>query len=139
MQWDTSVNAGFSKTKPWLPVPPSAVSINVQAEKANPNSLLTWYRSLIRLKKTNPALAHGDNIMLDTSNSKVLSWLRQVLGTPTVVVVANFTSEPQTVSLAVPDSSGKTKTLLKTPGAADPASLDRIVLDPFGVYVGEVR
>jgi alpha-glucosidase len=139
MQWDASANAGFSNAAPWLPVPPSAAAINVQAEKANPDSLLAWYRSLIRLKKTNQALAHGSNVMLDTSNSKVLSWLRQAPGAPVVVVTVNFTSEPQTVSLAVPDSSGKTKTLLKTPGAADPASLDRIVLEPFGVYVGEVR
>jgi glycosidase len=120
-------------------VPPSAISINVQAEKANPDSLLAWYRSLIRLKKTNPALAHGTNVLLDTSNSKVLSWLRQAPGAPSVVVAANFTAEPRTVSLAVPGLGSKTKTLLKTPGAADPASLDRIVLGPFGVYVGEVR
>ena len=139
MQWDTSVNAGFSKATPWLPVPPSAAAINVQVEKANPDSLLAWYRSLIRLKKTNPVLVRGTNVMLDTSNSKVLSWLRQAPGAPAVVVAANFTSEPQTVNLSLPGSGGKTKTLLKTPGAADPASLDRIVLGPFGVYVGEVR
>jgi alpha-glucosidase len=84
-------------------------------------------------------LVRGTNVMLDTSNSKVLSWLRQAPGAPAVVVAANFTSEPQTVNLSLPGSGGKTKTLLKTPGAADPASLDRIVLGPFGVYVGEVR
>jgi len=58
---------------------------------------------------------------------------------PAVVVSVNFTAEPQTVSLSVPQTSGKTKTLLKTPGAADPVSLDRIVLGPFGVYIGGVR
>jgi glycosidase len=47
-------------------------------ERADPNSLLTWYQSLIRMKKTNPALAHGDNVMLDTTNTKVLSWMRRV-------------------------------------------------------------
>jgi alpha-glucosidase len=51
----------------------------------------------------------------------------------------NFTAEPQTVSLTVPGVSGKTKTLLKTPGAADPTSLGQIQLGPFGVYVGEVQ
>ena len=88
---------------------------------------------------TNPALARGKNLMLDTSNSNVLSWLRQAPGTPADVVAANFTAQPQAVSLSVPGSGGKTKTLLKSPGAADPASLDQIVLEPFGVYVGEVR
>ena len=139
MQWDASANAGFSKATPWLPVPPSAASINVQAEKANPDSLLVWYRQLIRLKKTHPALARGNNVMLDTSNSKVLSWMRQAPGIPTVVVAANFTAQPQTVSLAVPGSGGKTRTLLKSPGVADLTSLDRIMLAPFGVYVGEVQ
>jgi len=139
MQWDASENAGFSKAAPWLPVPPSADTINVQTEKANPDSLLEWYRNLIRLKKTNPALARGNNVMLDTSNSKVLSWLRQAPGAPAVVVAVNFTSDPQTVNLSLSGSSGKTKTLLKSPGAADPASLDQIALAPFGIYVGEVQ
>ena len=139
MQWDGSANAGFSKAAPWLPVPPSAASINVQAEKNDPNSLLAWYRSLIRLKKTNAALAQGENVMLDTGNTKVLSWLRQAPGAPAVVVSVNFTAEPQTMSLSVPGSGGKTKTLLKSPGAADPAWLGQFQLGPFGVYIGEVQ
>jgi len=55
------------------------------------------------------------------------------------VVSVNFTSEAQTVSLTLPDSIGKIKTLLKTPGSPDPASLQQITLVPFGVYVGEVQ
>jgi len=111
--------------------------VNVDAQKADPNSLLAWYRSLIGLKKTNPAFAHGDNTMLNTENTKVLSWVRQTPGAAAVVVSVNFTAEPQAVSLSVPGATGKAKTLLKTPGATDPASLDKIQLGPFGVYVGE--
>jgi len=141
MQWDGSPNAGFTAAgvTPWLPVPPSAVAINVAAEAGDPNSMLAWYRSLIQLKKNNPAFERGANAMLDTDNTKVLSWVRQTPGAPAVVVSLNFTAEPQTVSLAVAGTSGKTKTLLKTPGATDPASLNAIKLVPFGVYVGEVR
>ncbi len=40
--------------------------------------------------------------MLDTGNTKVLSWLRQAPGAPAVVVSVNFTADPQTVSLSVP-------------------------------------
>jgi len=141
MQWNASANAGFSKAdvKPWLPVPPSASTINVADEKGDPNSLLTWYKSLIRLKKTNTAFAHGSDTMLDTANTKVLSWVRQAAGSPAVVVSVNFTPEPQAVSLSVPGVGGKTKTLLKTPGASDPTSLGQIELGPFGVYIGEVK
>jgi alpha-glucosidase len=141
MQWNASANAGFTTANamPWLPVPPSAATINVETESLDPNSLLAWYQSVIRLKKTNPAMVRGDNTMLDTGNTKVLSWLRQAQGARPVVVAVNFTAEPQTVSLSIPGFSSKVRTLLKTPGAADPVSLEQIQLDPFGVYIGEVQ
>jgi alpha-glucosidase len=142
MQWSAATQAGFTTGTPWLPVPPSAASINVKAEEGDPDSLLMWYTALIRLKKTNRALEDGADIMLDTENTKVLSWMRQAAGAPAVVVCVNFTAQPQTVNLAN-DALGagthKLKTLLKTPGAVDSPSLDRIQLGPFGVYVGEVQ
>ena len=86
-----------------------------------------------------PSLAHGANPMLDTANTKVLSWLRLAPGAPAVVVSVNFTAESQTVAWSVPGARGIARTLLNTPGAADPVLLDRIVLGPFGVYAAEVR
>jgi alpha-glucosidase len=141
MQWDATANAGFAPaaTTPWLPVPTTYTTANVKAEVGDPNSLFTWYQTLIRLKKTNPAFAYGDNTMLDTGNTKVLSWVRQTAGAPAVVVSVNFTADPQTVSLSVPGAGGGVKTLLKTPGAQDPASISQIELGPFGVYIGEVK
>ena len=139
MQWDVRPNAGFTRGTPWLPVPAGADKANVEVEKSNPNSLFAWYQRLIRLKKTNPSMVEGENVMLDTTNTKVLSWLRQAPGAPAVVVSVNFTAEPQKVSLSVPTSSGTVKTLLKTPGAPNPTSLSQIELGPFGVYVGEAQ
>jgi alpha-glucosidase len=142
MQWDASAKAGFTKGTPWLPVSPSAATINVETQKNDPNSLFAWYQSLIRLKKTVPAFERGANIMLDTENNKVLSWMRQAPGAAQVVVCVNFTATPQTVNLAIGGAGIKpqhAKTLLKTPGAADPASLGAIELGPFGVYIGEVQ
>jgi alpha-glucosidase len=144
MQWDTTAHAGFcpAEVKPWLPVPPEYTTVNVQVEQPEPDSLLNWYISLIRLKKTNPAFAQGGETLLDTDNDKVLSWMRQTPGSAPVVVSLNFTADPQTVSLTLPASNGgpgKLTTLLKTPGGQDPASLQAIQLGPFGVYVGEVE
>jgi len=140
MQWDATPQAGFtSSATPWLPVPPTYTTVNVKAEEGDPSSVLTWYQSLIRLKKDNPAFAQGDDTMLDTDNTKVLSWLRKAPGAPAVVVSVNFTADPQTVSLSVPGSSSKATTLLKSPGAADPSSLQAIELGPYVVYIGEVE
>jgi alpha-glucosidase len=138
MQWDDSLNAGFSKAKPWLPVPPNYTTINVKAELADPNSLFNWYKAVIRLKKTNDALANGDNIMLDKSNPSVLSWIR-ASGNNRVLVVVNFTAQPQTVNLSTPDVPAKSlTTLLKTPGATDPTNISKIDLGPYGVYIGQL-
>ncbi len=142
MQWDATKNAGFSNATPWLPVPPTYTTVNVKAEESEPNSLLAWYKKLIELKKTNAAFVHGDNVMLDTQNTKVLSWMRKDPGGAQVVVSVNFTSDPQTVNLTTGDAavkSGRLKTLLKSPGSANAASLDKVELGPFGVYVGEVQ
>jgi alpha-glucosidase len=142
MQWDDSEFAGFSTAKPWLPVPPNKSTINVKAEEADPNSLLNWYRALIRLKKTNPTFISGEQVMLDTENTKVLSWLRKGPEKSAVVVATNFTAEPQTVNLdasAAGVKGTRLKTLLKSPDVADPASIGKVELPPFGVYIGEVE
>ena len=123
-------------------MPPSAAAINVQAELSDPNSLLAWYKALIRLKKTVPAFDSGANIMLDPENTKVLSWMRQATGAPQVVVSVNFTADTVTTDLTLGEAGirpRELKTLLKTPGAPDSAVLNRIVLGPYGVYIGEVQ
>jgi glycosidase len=123
-------------------VPPSAATINVEEQKNDPESLFAWYQSLIRLKKTVPAFENGANIMLDTENHKVLSWMRQAHGAAQVVVSVNFTAVPQTVNLSIGGAGvgpRHVKTLLKSPGAAEPANLGAIELGPYGVYIGEIH
>jgi alpha-glucosidase len=142
MQWTPGPNAGFDgpNAKPWLPVPPDASKVNVQTEKGDPNSLFAWYQTLIKLKKTNRALSQGSDTMLDTQNTKVLSWKREAAGAPPVVIAVNFTAQPQTVNLAGHGlTDGPVSTLLKTPGANDPASLKTIQLGPYGVYIGQLQ
>ena len=141
MQWTDGSNAGFTTGSPWLPVPSTAASVNVKAEEGDPGSLLTWYRTLIHLKKTIPALEQGRNTMLDTQNTKVLSWMRRAPGIPVVLISVNFTAEPQTVDLAGPPApaNGALKTLLKSPGESSPSRLEHIELEPFGVYIGQVQ
>lgn len=142
MQWTSAPNAGFDSpsAKPWLPVPSNNSTINVEAEKSDPKSLYSWYRSLIQLKKTNTAFAQGADTMLDRNNPNVLSWKRQAAGAPPVIVCVNFTADPHTVNLVsqgIPE--GAVTTLLKTPGASDPTSLKSINLGPYGVFIGQLQ
>jgi alpha-glucosidase len=144
MQWNDGPDAGFSPSgvKTWLPIPPSYTTINVTVEEQEPNSMLHWYQLIIALKKQDSALRDGAETMLNTGDDHVLSWLRKSDSGEAVVVACNFSDQPQTVSF---DLSGQgihgthMKTLMKTPGAADPASLTSIQLGAFGVYIGQVQ
>jgi alpha-glucosidase len=143
MQWDGSPEAGFTTgDKPWLPVPDTYKTVNVEEEIREDDSLLNWYKQLISLRRENPALHSGELTLLNTSDTKVLSWMRQTPGQPAVVVACNFTADPQKFSFDLSQqsiSSKQAKTLMKTPGSSDPASLDAINLPPFGVYIGQVQ
>jgi glycosidase len=57
MQWNTSVNAGFSQPKPWLSVPASYKTHNVETELKDPNSVLSFYQKLLAVRRTNRAPA----------------------------------------------------------------------------------
>ena len=64
MQWDGSPEAGFTTgEKPWLPVPDTYKTVNVEEEVRDDDSLLNWYKQLIRLRRENPALhlRHADD------------------------------------------------------------------------------
>jgi alpha-glucosidase len=143
MQWDGSPEAGFTKSdKPWLPVPDTYKTVNVEEEVRDDDSLLNWYKQLIHLRRDNPALRSGELTMLNATDTKVLSWTRQVPGHPAVVVACNFTAEPQKISFDLSQhgiTSKQAKTLMKTPASTDPASLDAVNLPPFGVYIGQVQ
>ena len=144
MQWSAAQDAGFSASgvNTWLPIPPSYTTFNVSAEEGEPSSMLHWYQQIIALKKQNPALHNGSEIMLNTSDDHVLSWLRKASDGEAVVVACNLTPQPRKVSFNLSaqgvHSSG-VKTLLKTPGAPETNSLDSIQLGAYGVYIGEVR
>jgi len=141
MQWTPGPNAGFTTGTPWLPIPPSYKTINVETEVADYDSLLNWYKQLIELRNY-PVVATGKNVMLNTSDAKVLAWARQLEGLPTVVIACNFTAEPQKFTFNLTGTNLTTKqakTLMKTPGSTDPPNLDEVNLPPYGVYIGEVQ
>ncbi|MEG1001970.1 glycoside hydrolase family 13 protein [Clostridium sp.] len=59
MQWDNSRNAGFTSGEPWIEVNSNYENINVKREKDDNNSILNFYKKMIKLKKDNLALIYG--------------------------------------------------------------------------------
>jgi len=156
MQWDSSPNSGFTtSTKPWLPIPPTASTYNVETEKKDPNSIFNTYKTLLALRRSEPALRNGDYTSVDENNPYVFSFLRRSKGS-TILVSLNMSAEPRTVSInlakKVVNENGGDVRLTGTTGiplytspspgthAEDEAiPLDKIQLAPFGVLVAKVQ
>jgi alpha-glucosidase len=138
MQWNNSMNAGFSEKNPWLPVPPSYRTHNVQAELKDPNSILQRYRRLLSLRKTNAALREGKYVALNESDANVLSYLRIYKG-QAVLVALNMSGEPQkaTFNLAQQHLAAGTLTSLVDSSGASVRGQE-VSLEPFGTLLAEV-
>jgi alpha-glucosidase len=89
MQWNNSINAGFSRAEPWLPVHENYLFRNVQAQCADPNSLFHFYRRLLALRKQYPALVDGMFQPLTYEPGSILGYLRQKAD-QTILVALNF-------------------------------------------------
>ena len=136
MQWDESANAGFSKATPWLPVPETAKTHNVADESKDPNSILAFYKRVLKIRRTNPALASGDYVPINENNQNVLSYLRVYRG-QAVLVALNMSGIAQKISFAT-NANGFTsaKSLLATGNSA--AKGDMVTLDAYGVFIGQL-
>jgi maltose alpha-D-glucosyltransferase / alpha-amylase len=105
MQWSGDRNAGFSRANParlYSPVIMDAIygyeAINVEAQEADPSSLLNWMRNMIALRKLFKVFGRGTLRVLDPSNRKILAHLREWDGEQ-VLCVANLSRVWQPVQL----------------------------------------
>ena len=103
MQWDASPNAGFCPpgVEPWLPVAPDATHVNVAAQRGDPGSLLNLTRRLLRLRREDRALAHGDYESFGPTPEGTFAFHR-VDGDRRLSVVLNLTATERRVPAAGP-------------------------------------
>jgi alpha-glucosidase len=145
MQWTEGVDAGFSTAnKTWLPIPPNYKTINVEDETKQPDSLLNWYKDLIALRRSNPALHDGGFVMVDAGDPNLVVYLRTApQGSAPVVVAINMSAAPKTLSLdlTAQNVTGKTVRTLATSDASlkSATTLQNVTLPPFSSWIAEVR
>ena len=77
MQWDATPNAGFTTNEPWLPIADDYRTLNVEAQRDDPRSMLSLFRRLIQLRREHPALAVGSYTPLETGDAPVVAYLRE--------------------------------------------------------------
>jgi maltose alpha-D-glucosyltransferase/alpha-amylase len=113
MQWSSDRNAGFSsanRQQLYLPVVTDPEyhyeAVNVEAQQANPQSLLWWMKRVIALRKKHPAFGRGSMTFLHPDNRRILAFIREH-GDETILVVANLSRYAQWTQLDLDDYAGR--------------------------------
>lgn len=136
VQWSDEENAGFSTHKPWMIVNPNYRKINLAKQKDDRNSVYAFYKKMIALYK-DPAyhetLTFGrfEPYMRETKN--LIAYYRKGEG-QTLLVLANFQNEPQTVML--PEAAGNV--ILNNCASVDVDDNGRITLGGYQAVMIEL-
>ncbi len=143
MQWDATANAGFSRTKPWLPVALNFRTHNVMTQSQDVDSILHFYRRLLRLRREHPALVEGRYVALNEQDPNILTYLRQYKD-HAVLVVLNMSPRTQIARIDLTSYGYKGDAVLATLLSAPrnqmrPNTSKQISLRPYGVVVAEVQ
>lgn len=87
MQWDDSINGGFSAGTPWLSVNGNYPRINVKRQEDDPGSVLSYYRQLIAFRNGSRVLQEGDFTELYRKND-VYAYRRACDGEALTIVIS---------------------------------------------------
>ena len=140
MQWTDGQNAGFSKAKPWLPVPPSAKTHNVASEMKDPSSILSFYRRLLELRHKEAALLEGTLTMLNENDPNVLTYVRRYKD-ETILVMLNMSGTDQNVRLDLPSlgfSMPRVSVLLTNFHKPLPAASGYVSMEAYSAFIAKI-
>ncbi len=118
MQWSVDRNGGFSRADPaGLVLPPimdpiyGYQAVNVEAQAADPHSLLNWMRRMLSVRKSHRAFGRGTQRFLYPGNRKVLAYLREWTSEDgaeeTILCVSNLSRAAQAVELDLHEFAGR--------------------------------
>lgn len=92
MQWTAGKNAGFTTGTPWMVVNPNHESINAEAQASDPDSVLSFYKRLIALRRELPVVTDGDFALLMEDDAQVFAYVRSD-GKTRLKVACNFSGK----------------------------------------------
>jgi len=102
MQWDASHMGGFTTAnQTWLGVNPNYKEINVESQINDPDSILSFYKKLIQLRKDNPLFVYGNYELLLPNHKQLFVYTRR-LGGRQAIVINNFSEK--SIRFKVPTS-----------------------------------
>ncbi len=92
VQWDNSEYAGFSTVEPWFNLNPNYTEINVADAEKDENSILNYYRKLLKFRKEHEVAIYGDYLEHYKNSDKLYVYERNLNGEK-LLVVCSFTEK----------------------------------------------
>jgi oligo-1,6-glucosidase len=105
-QWDSTPHAGFTKGTPWIKVNPNYVTLNRATEEKDSNSVLNYFRKVVKLRKDNLVLVYGKYTLLDKANPAIYAYTRELNG-KRLLVLLNFKNHTATANTGIDLSRAK--------------------------------
>jgi oligo-1,6-glucosidase len=100
MQWSNEVHGGFSTGEPWMRANPSYSFINAESQEQDPESLLSFWKAMLKLRKDHKlCTVYGEFRPIDHNNEQVFAYTKTG-STGAIAVSLNFTKEHQVFNLA---------------------------------------
>jgi glycosidase len=129
--------AGFSTGAPFRPLAPNAATHNVQAQQGDPQSILSFYKAMLKLRNTLPSIAQGSYEHAFVQGL-VAGWQRQH-GSERSLVLINY--GPRVVQASIPKLPARARLVSAFPegGAtatqADGSGMAQLWLGPQSLRV----
>lgn len=103
MQWDSSPNAGFTSGTPWIGVADNYKSINAAAQTSDADSIYSFYKAMVRLRKEHRVISEGKIEFLYPDNTDLLAYRRyDSADKEELLVLCNLTE--QEIHAELPDA-----------------------------------
>ncbi len=87
MQWDDSINSGFTEGKPWINVNENYKDINVKLQLKDENSILNFYKKMIKIRKEYKTLIYGSYDLILDEDEKIYAYTRSMNNEKFIVIV----------------------------------------------------
>jgi oligo-1,6-glucosidase len=98
MQWNAGPHAGFSDKEPWIMLNPNYREINAEEQQHRPDSVFSFYKTLIKLRKEMDIITLGDYGLLLKDDKDLFVYIRRY-AKEELLVVCNFSAGERTFTL----------------------------------------
>lgn len=134
MQWDESWNAGFTTGIPWIGLNPNYHEINAEKQVTDSNSIFSYYKRLIELRKQHEIIVYGTYNLLLPEHPTIYAYTR-ILANEKLLVVLNFSKEQSLFELPEGFTYETQELVISNYDVNRNESIEKIELKPYEARV----